>query len=61
MTSGLMTSNVDEYMQFDISQKVFEIIIISIASCFVIYPPVIYISRKKGLNLIKIIRLKDYQ
>lgn len=49
-----------EYMEFKIKDGAFYTIAACVAYLFIIFPPVILISKKRGYNIIKIIKLDGY-
>lgn len=53
-------AHANEYMVFDISEGGFYTIIACIAYIFIIFPPVILISKKRGYSISKIIKLDGY-
>jgi len=61
ITFGFMTAYVGDYMELVIEQSIINSILLSLASIFVIYPPVIFLCKKSGLNLYNIISLEGFK
>ena len=53
-------ANVGEYMEFKIDQGAVYTIVCCVAYIFIIFPPVILISKKRGYSISKIIKLDGY-
>lgn len=59
-SASLALAYVNEYMSFDISGGSFYTIVACIVYIFILFPPVILISKKRGYSISKIIKLDGY-